>query len=172
MGSEWRLYSLHLILKVQGFDLLDLSLSFCSHPRGNPMRNGHENRIVHLSCSSVHENQHISAKNSLGKLHHGTCPAPQMSWWNKLQFPGIVSGPPQTLRKDEPWFWKGEKLFYSEQRVKWKEIFIAFGKDFKWTTFQKECTIKQMLEVEPSSRGITTWRFNFTIGPKRPCQGT
>lgn len=48
-----------------------------------------------------------------------------------------------------------KKLFYSELRVKLKDIFIAFGKDFKWATFQKECLVKQMSEVEPSSRGVT-----------------
>ena len=60
---------------------------------------------------------------------------------------------------------KNKKLFYSELRLKLKDIFIAFGKDFKWTSFQKECVTKQMLEVEPSSRGVTTvmvWFYHWS----------
>lgn len=46
----------------------------------------------------------------------------------------------------------------------WRTFFMAFGKDFKWVTFQKECIIQQMSEVEPSSRGFIAMMVSFYPG--------
>lgn len=97
-----------------------------------------------------------SGQKLIWKLAPEHSPRPRCSIW--------ANGAPQgSLLNFLKCFWKTklglkkkwQNCFTLESRLKLKDIFIAFGKDFKWATFQKESIIRQMSGVDPSSRGGT-----------------
>lgn len=81
---------------------------------------------------------------------------PRMCCVNKLKLYGNYFWTSSSFSERLSLFLEGKNkivLFWIETEIE-RHFFFALGKDFKWTTFQKECVIKKTVEVEPGSRGV------------------